>query len=174
MEGTVEIVLSVLKTTPQRWIHLAETIPPELFQRAPAPKEWSAHECLQHIYDTEKMVFPARVGYLLRGEDFPAYDPDAAGMKPTINMTSIELAKGFRRLRSKSIKLLSSIKHNDLNKKARHQELGVVSLGEMINEWAGHDLTHTIQGERAIMQLFINGCGPWKPYFADHIIKKSS
>ncbi len=174
MEDTMEFVLSVLKTTPQRWIHLAETIPIEIFQRAPAPKEWSAHECLQHIFDTEKMVFPARVGYLLRGEDFPAYDPDAAGMKPTINMTSIELGKGFRQLRSKSIKLLSSIKHNDLNKKARHQELGVVSLGEMINEWAGHDLTHTIQGERAIMQLFINACGPWKPYFADHIIKKSS
>lgn len=106
MEDTVEFVLSVLKSTPQRWIHLAETIPIELFQRAPAPKEWSAHECLQHIFDTEKMVFPARVGYLLRGEDFPAYDPDAAGMKPTINMTAIELAIEFRRLRRKSIKLL--------------------------------------------------------------------
>ncbi|MBP2677512.1 MAG: DinB family protein, partial [Deltaproteobacteria bacterium] len=51
-----------------------------------------------------------------------------------------------------------------------HQELGVVTLGEMIHEWAGHDLMHTVQGERAILQPFIDGCGPWKRYFSDHTV----
>jgi hypothetical protein len=60
----------------------------------------------------------------------------------------------------------------DLDRKARHQELGVVTMGDLIHEWAGHDLMHTIQGERAILQPFIEGCGPWKPYFADHLIEK--
>jgi hypothetical protein len=41
-------------------------------------------------------------------------------------------------------------------------------MGELIHEWAGHDLMHTVQGERAILQPFIEGCGPWMPYFADH------
>jgi len=40
----------------------------------------------------------------------------------------------------------------------------------MINEWAGHDLMHTVQGERAIMQVLIDGCGPWKKYFSDHVV----
>jgi hypothetical protein len=44
----------------------------------------------------------------------------------------------------------------------------MVTLSEMLHEWAGHDLMHTVQGERAILQPFIEGCGPWKPYFADH------
>jgi hypothetical protein len=30
----------------------------------------------------------------------------------------------------------------------------------MIHEWAAHDLMHTIQGERALMQPFIADCGP--------------
>jgi hypothetical protein len=39
----------------------------------------------------------------------------------------------------------------------------------MLNEWAAHDLMHTVQAERAIMQPFIAGSGAWKVYFSDHI-----
>jgi hypothetical protein len=44
-----------------------------------------------------------------------------------------------------------------------------VSLSELLHEWAGHDLMHTVQAERALMQPFIQGCGPWQPYFRDHL-----
>jgi len=172
MENTMELVELVLKTTPQRWVQLAETLPPELFQRRAAPREWSAYECLQHVVETERMVFPARIGYLLRGEDFPAFNPGAEEMNPNGKLTPVELAKEFGRLRASSLNLLSKVANEDLDRKARHQELGVVTLGEMINEWAGHDLMHTIQAERAILQPFIEGCGPWKPYFSDHVILK--
>jgi hypothetical protein len=167
------LVLPVLETTPQRWIQLAERLPPELFQRRPAPNEWSAYDCLRHIVDTERSVFPARVGYLLRGEDFPAFNPDQEGNKPRENLTPIELAAVFSRLRVESLALLSNVAEGDLNRTARHQELGMVTLGEMIHEWAGHDLMHTVQGERALLQPFIDGCGPWKRYFADHIVSTS-
>jgi len=171
MEDTIGAVLAVLTSTPQRWSQLAEAIPSELFRRRPAPKEWSAHECLQHVTDTERMVFPARVGYLLRGEDFPAFDPDAEGMKPKGELGSRDLAKEFTRLRGESVKTLSKVSADKLKNRARHQELGMVSLEEMINEWAGHDLMHLVQAERAIMQIYIDGCGPWRKYFLDHIVK---
>lgn len=169
----VRLVFPVLETTPQRWIQLASMLPPELFQRKPAPKEWSAYDCLQHIVDTERSVFPARVGYLLRGEDFPAYHPDKEGKDTKGNPTPIELAAEFVRLRAGSLELLSKVGDGDLNRSARHQELGMVTLGEMIHEWAGHDLMHTVQGERAILQPFIDGCGPWKRYFSDHAVAPS-
>jgi len=69
--------------------------------------------------------------------------------------------------------LLSKVGPGDLSRTARHQELGMVTLGEMIHEWAGHDLMHTVQGERAILQPFIEGSGPWKRYFSDHIVQPS-
>jgi hypothetical protein len=28
---------------------------------------------------------------------------------------------------------------------------------------------HTVQAERALMQPFIQGCGPWQVYFTDHL-----
>jgi len=169
MEDVLGSVLSVLKTTPRRWIHMAEMVPDELFRRAPALGEWSAHECLQHIVDTEQMVFPARLGYLLRGEDFAAFNPDDDGTKPKMDLSSYKLATEFDRMRTENINMLSKVRPNELSRKAKHQELGMVSLEEMINHWAGHDLMHTVQAERAIMQIFIEGCGPWKPYFADHV-----
>ena len=169
----VRLVFPVLETTPQRWIQLAERLPHELFQRKPAPKEWSAYDCLRHIVDTERSVFPARVGYLLRGEDFPAYHPEEEGKAPRVNPAPVELASEFARLRTESLALLSKIGEGDLSRTSRHQELGMVTLGEMIHEWAGHDLMHTVQGERAILQPFIDWCGPWKRYFSDHIVQPS-
>ncbi|MFZ2225490.1 MAG: DinB family protein [Candidatus Deferrimicrobium sp.] len=170
----VRLVFPVLETTPQRWIQLASMMSPELFQRKPSPKEWSAFDCLRHIVDTERSVFPPRVGYLLRGEDFPAFHPDDAGKDLGGNSTPMELTAEFSRLRAGSLALLSKIGEDDLFRTARHQELGMVTLGEMLHEWAGHDLMHTVQGERAILQPFIDGCGPWKRYFSDHAIAPSS
>ncbi len=172
MGDVLASVLSVLKTTPRRWAQMAETFPPELFRRAPAPGEWSAHECLKHIIDTEKVVFPARVDCLLRGKDFPAFNPDDEGNKPKADSGSCESAREFEQLRAESLKVLSAVKPGELSGKAKHEELGMVSLEELINEWAGHDLMHTVQAERAIMQVFIDGCGPWKPYFSDHASPK--
>ena len=169
----VRLALSVLETTPQRWIQLVDKLPPELLQRKPAPKEWSGYDCLQHIVDTERSVFPPRVGFLLRGEDFPAYYPGKEGEDAKKPPAPSELAGEFVRLRERSLALLSTIGEADLNRTARHQELGMVTLGEMIHEWAGHDLMHTVQGERAILQPFIDGCGPWKRYFTDHAVAPS-
>lgn len=170
----VRLVYPVLETTPQRWVQLASMLSPELFQRKPATKEWSAYDCLRHIVDTERSVFPARVGYLLRGEDFPAYHPDKEGADPKDHPTPVRLAAEFTRLRTGSLALLAKIGEADLNRTARHQELGMVTLGEMIHEWAGHDLMHTVQGERALLQPFIDGCGPWKRYFSDHVVPPST
>ncbi len=169
MDDTLGLALPILRSTPRRWIQLAEAVPEALFARPAAPGEWSAGDCLRHIVDTERMVFPQRVGYLLRGEDFPAFDPDADGAKPTGSPDPRDLAREFDRLRTSSLEVLSRVRPGDLARTARHQELGAVSLGEMINQWAGHDLMHTVQAERAILQVFISGCGPWKKYFSDHM-----
>ncbi len=169
MEDTLGLARAILGSTPRRWIELAETVPAELFGRPAAPGEWSAHDCLRHIVDTERFVFPQRVGFLLRGEDFPAFDPDADGAAPRTSADARGLAREFERLRTESLEVLWRVGPADLGRKARHQELGTVSLGEMVNQWAGHDLMHTVQGERAILQVFIGGCGPWRKYFVDHI-----
>ena len=82
-----------------------------------------------------------------------------------------DLAAEFARLRTQSLLVLDRVKPADLTKTARHAELGLVTLSELLHEWAGHDLMHIVQAERALMQPFIRGCGPWQSYFADHVAR---
>lgn len=156
-----------------RWNNLVQSLPSELLWQAPVPNEWSALECFQHILDTEQWVFPVRVKAILAGQDLPAYDPDSQGTKITTEQSPLVLATNFANMRGESLSLLSQVNSADLDKKARHLELGIVTLGELIHEWAGHDLMHTVQAERALMQPFIRGCGPWQSYFTDHVAKSS-
>jgi hypothetical protein len=163
---------SVLKTTPTRWITLTETLPAELLGRAPAAGEWSALDCLGHLVETERWVFPVRVVCFLESRDFDAFDPDAAGSHAEAPPDAAALAREFEGMRHESLRLFHRLTTADLERTARHPELGRVTLGELIHEWAGHDLMHTVQAERAMMQPFIQGCGPWTSYFSDHVAAK--
>ena len=152
---------------------MAETTPESLLERAPAPGEWSAKECLGHLLDAERGVFPVRVRAFLAGQDFRSYDPDAEG-SPLVQRTTGELASEFALLRTASLADLAAVTAADLDRTARHSALGEVTLGQMVHEWAAHDLMHTVQAERAMMQPFIEACGPWREFFTDHIAVRSA
>jgi hypothetical protein len=167
MTKPLEMILPVLETTPARWKTLCEAVPAELLRRIPAPSEWSALDCLIHMIDTEKFTFPARVRAFLAKENFAAFNPDQEGTRD-FGQPPSTLADEFESLRSVSISLLKTLGEKDLPRTAVHPELGVVTLEQMLNEWAAHDLNHTIQAERALMQPFIVQSGPWRKYFTDH------
>jgi predicted aconitase len=122
---------------------------------------------LRHLVDTERLAFPVRVRAFLAGQDIPAFDPDTQGSEDT-GQTPAQLAAAFARYRAGSLALLEQVTPADLARTARHSELGEVTLGQMLHEWAGHDLMHTVQAERSLMQPFIAGSGPWRAYFRDH------
>jgi len=159
---------AVLTNTPQRWHQLTQNIPEDLLRLAPLAGEWSALECLVHLIDIDA-IFYSRVESFLAGEDFPAFDPDKQGTQLSDTVSPTQLAEQFDSVRAKSLKLVATITPDDLSRQANHSELGLVTLGQMLHEWGGHDLMHIVQAEQAMMQPFINGCGAWKPYFADHV-----
>lgn len=162
---------ALLAITPARWRALVDAADPTLLVRRPAPGEWSALECLQHLLDTEDHVFPLRVRAFLAGEDFPGFDPDAQGTLVGEAVGADAMVARFERERAATAELLASVTDADLERTARHAELGIVTLDEMLHEWVGHDLGHTVQAERALMQPFIAGSGPWRSYFVDHDVE---
>lgn len=163
-------VRSLLATTSPRWRELADKLPVESFAETPAAGEWSALDCLLHLIDTERL-FQSRLNAFRESRDFPAFDPDTQGTRPG-GASAAELAETFAQLREESLTMLDLITPANLNVQVRHAELGPVTLGEMLNEWAAHDLNHTIQAELALMQPFIRGCGPWRKYFTGQIIER--
>jgi hypothetical protein len=168
MENVLSQTRAVLWTTVPRWETLATVVPAELLRQAPAPGEWSAVACLGHLLDAEREIFPVRIRAFLAGEDFPAFHPDAEGT-PAGERELAAMVAELAKLRKESLALLDTVTETDLPRTARHSELGQVTLGELIHEWAAHDLMHTVQAERALMQPFIAGVGPWRVYFTDHL-----
>lgn len=166
----MQSILSILSTTHLRWQSLAENTPVELLVQTPKAGEWSALECLVHLMDTERFVFPVRVRAFLAGQNFPAFNPQSQGTKFDPQDSPLKLVKLFSQLRKENLSLVSTLTPADLERTAIHPELGLVTLDHMLNEWAAHDLDHTIQAERAIMQPFIHACGPWEKSFSSNLI----
>ena len=170
MNDILKEARTILQITSQRWLHLSESVSEDLLRLSPAPHEWSAYDCLQHLADAERWVFPVRVKALLAQQDFPAFDPDGEGVAPVGVLSAVDLAVEFAALRKESLALFDQLTTSDLTRKANHQILGQASMSELLHEWAAHDLNHTVQAERALMQPFIQGCGPWQPLFKDHFV----
>jgi hypothetical protein len=160
-------IVTLLRYGPDRWEPLIASTPAHLLTREPEPGEWTALGCLQHLIDVE-VVFLARAKSILAGENFAAFDPDADGNAAAVASDPMTLFGTFRSLRAVSFETIEAIQPADLTRTAVHAELGTVTLQELLSEWAGHDLMHAVQAERAIMQPFIVQTGPWRFYFADH------
>jgi hypothetical protein len=166
METFLQNMRALIATTPERWLNLVQALPEEHLTRPAAPGEWSPLDCLRHMIDSER-VYQFRITAFLEGRDFPDFNPDIDGSRPG-NQSALALVEEFARQRRESLRLLATLTPPDLQRQARHAELGMVTLSEMLHNWAGHDLNHTVQAERALMQPFIQGCGPWVKYYGDH------
>lgn len=167
MNTLLEHVQAVLSTTPERWQRLVSTLPIDLLTRPSVAGEWSALNCLQHLVDAEHQLFPVRLRAFLAGQDFTDFDPhqqhsDSDSQAPE------QLAAAFAHYRQASLVLLKQVQDDDLGRTVQHPKLGTVTLAEMLHTWAAHDLMHTVQAERALMQPFMLGCGGWRPFFRDH------
>ncbi|HVO41256.1 MAG TPA: DinB family protein [Aggregatilineales bacterium] len=168
--GILEWATAILTTTPTRWLNLVQSVPEELLLLKPAPMEWSVLDCLQHIVDCERLSMPLRVKALLAEQGFPGFNPATDGSKQA---PTVALADEFNRLRRENLSLLAPVTEADLDKRALHAEYGMVTLSEFLHHWAGHDLMHTVQAERALLQPFIRGCGPWQVEYTGHAVRAS-
>ena len=172
MNNLLDQVQTVLSTTPERWQRLVSTLPVDLLSRAPMAGEWSALNCLEHLLDAERVLFPVRVRAFLAGQNFNDFDPNQQHTDYA-SQTPEQLAAAFAQYRQESLVLLQQVQDDDLERTVQHPKLGTVTLAEMLHTWAGHDLMHTVQAERALMQPFMLSCGPWRSFFRDHEVSIS-
>ncbi len=172
MSDLIDRLSDILRIDSERWRALATGLDRELLARQPAPGEWSALQCLGHAADTESFVFAARIRAIKEGRpELPSYDPDVQATPITAETNPAALAERLAVQRRDSLAVLSTVTEEDLDRASRHLELGPVTLRELLNEWAAHDLMHVVQAERAVMQPFIPDSGPWRFYFADHDVE---
>ncbi len=119
----------------------------------PAPREWSALECLGHVTDAE-VVMSGRYRWAL-AEDEPeliGYDQDrwvaALAHRDDDPETLLRL---FGALRDANLSLWAATTPEQRARVARHRERGPESIDLMFRMIAGHDRFHLAQAQRALV-----------------------
>lgn len=162
MLEAVAAATAIVGTTPERLRALVAHVPPQILNRRPQADAWSALECVEHLADAEVLVFARRFrAYLDGAEELPGMEPGPKGR------SADELVAAFTRAREQNLQLVGTLTAADLERSSHHPRWGEVTFGTHIQEWAGHDLNHLVQAERAILQPFIVASGPMRPLFED-------
>ena len=102
-------------------------------------------------------------------EDAPAlrrYDLEGAKASGEYSRRSaIENLAIFSKTRHSTVVLLKTIPASSGERTATHSELGAITLNELLNEWASHDLGHLRQiAELYRARAFHPNSGPFQKY----------
>lgn len=159
--------IALLEKTPKLLETMLESVEEVTLTWKPAPDRWSIAEVLAHLADLET-VYSKRAERML-GETAPAlekYNPDpAAGPGEHSRKYGEDQLVRFVEARSGTIALLSMMPPTAGTRTGVHSELGAITLTEMVNEWASHDLGHLRQiAEIYRAREFYPHSGPFQKY----------
>jgi DinB family protein len=141
-------VLEILASTPEKLQREISSLSLRQMKTRPAPDKWSAQEILAHLDDVEEVGMRARVGAMVEQEEplLPAFDQEKRALDRRYDRKDPRKSlASFIRQRRANLKWLRRLKPAELRRKGLHQTVGAVTAGEMIHEWAFHDLGHLKQ-----------------------------
>jgi hypothetical protein len=166
-DRSIQPSVSLLEKTPFLLETLLRDSPEELLHWKPGPERWSIAEVLGHLADIE-MVYADRTRRMVTEETPTLQKFDSTGtvvLGDYTRGTAVHNFAAFNRLRRATMVLLRSIPPDSGDREALHSELGVITLAQMLNEWASHDLGHLRQiAELYRAHAFHPNSGPFQKY----------
>ena len=143
----IQAAISLLEKTPLLFETLLRDLSADLLQWKPAPDRWCVSEVLAHLADIEQ-VYSDRVHRFVT-DDSPALQKyDLAGASAAggyAQGSAYEHLTRFATTRRSIVAFVKSIPASAGARTAKHSELGTITLSQMLNEWASHDLGHLRQ-----------------------------
>jgi hypothetical protein len=123
----------------------------ELAGWRPAPGEWCANEVVGHIIEADRRGFTARIRRVLAAS--PGVEPAEAGWdQPSVAAARGDCARPAATLiaellagRGEAVTLVRSLTAADLQRAAVHENVGRITVGEILREWCFHDRNHVRQ-----------------------------
>jgi hypothetical protein len=128
----------------------------------PAPDRFSVAEVLAHLSHSEGHCYRLRVDRFLE-EDLPAFEPDDAQFHLDLYRDADPEFEfdHFEDQRETNIEFLRSLPAKAGERRAAHRSAGEITLAQMLNEWAMHDLGHVRQvAELVRARKYLAGAGP--------------
>ena len=159
--------LALMEKTPQLLETMLGGVASDVLRWRPALDRWSISEVLSHLADSEDCLSERVRRFVL--EDTPSlkeYEPPAEGFAAG---TPQEHLSRFIHTRRDLIQFLRAMSPEVGSRTAQHSKLGLVTLEQMVNEWACHDLGHIRQiAELYRARAFHPNAGPFAAYQTLH------
>lgn len=168
MEHNLEHTIALLTRTPAALDALLRDLPDAWTRSNEGEMTWSAFDVVGHLVHGELTDWMPRARTILDSGETRAFKPfDRWGQERASAGKSLgQLLDEFARLRAQNVRELHELKlkQDDLARRGRHPELGVVTLSELLATWAAHDLTHLHQISRIMAHQYRDAVGPWSVY----------
>jgi hypothetical protein len=153
---------ALLRGLPNRWVRGNEGLSKD------GKPTWSPFDIVGHLIVGERTDWMPRARIILDHGESRAFDPfdRFAQEEETQGKNIDQLLNEFARLRKENLDALQALnlQPEDLARRGKHPELGVVTLAELLATWAAHDLTHLHQLSRVMAHQYRDSVGPWKAY----------
>ena len=138
--------LDLLEATPGLLRGLMAELTEEDVRWKPAPDRFSVGEVLAHLSHSEGHCYRARLDRFMEEEN-PEFEPDDAQDHLDLysRMDPEDAFDHFEEQRETNIEMLRDMPPGSGDRTAVHKAVGRITLAQMLNEWAMHDLGHVRQ-----------------------------
>jgi len=141
-------VVAILASTPERLKREIASMSLQEMKRRPAADKWSVQEVLAHLDDIEEIGMRARVAAMIETDNpilLPIDQEKRAEEMKYNRINPLKSLAGLARQRQANVKWLNRLRPAQQKRRGTHQEVGVISVEELVTEWALHDLGHIKQ-----------------------------
>ena len=159
--------LDLLEATPTILRGLMAELSAEDVRWKPAPGRFSVGEVLSHLSHAEGHCYRARLDRFLSEENAEFESDDAQHhLELYRNMDPEDAFDHFEEQRETNIEALRDLPPGAGERKAVHRKVGPITMAEMLNEWALHDLGHIRQiAELVRARKYLAGAGPLAGFY---------
>jgi len=140
--------LAQLENTPEILRLLLEGLAPEEAAWKPNPHRWSIAEVIEHLSHVEGHGFRGRIDQML-GSTLPEileYDQEAFSAQGQYSGRDVEDSfDHWEDQREANVEFLRTLDASVISRQGRHEKFGIISIGDLLHEWAFHDMGHIRQ-----------------------------
>jgi len=141
-------VADLLEMSGRGFANTLQALSPEVASWRPAPDEWCVNEVAGHVIEAEKRGFAGRIRQIIHEPEPELETWDSMAVAKERNDCARppqQLKDELTELRDVSVKLVRSLKPEQMQRGGLHPKVGRLTIDELLHEWVHHDGNHLRQ-----------------------------
>ena len=140
--------LAQLENTPEILRLLLQDLTNEEANWKPAPDRWSIAEVIEHLSHVEGHGFRSRLDQIMESSasEMLEYNQETFAAQGQYSGRDIEDSfDHWEDQRDANLQFLRGLDETVVSRQGKHEKLGMISIGDLLHEWAFHDMGHIRQ-----------------------------